>query len=77
MESLGVWGGGLGVNFTEVCTLTPEFWDIPWVQSSGKYGSTVEVAYWLCSPHLWQGGLGFESQLTILVCFPRQPPIWD
>jgi hypothetical protein len=29
-------GGGLGVNFTEVCTLTPEFWDIPWVQSSGN-----------------------------------------
>jgi hypothetical protein len=38
-------GGGLGVNFTVVCTLTPEFWDIPWVQSSVKYGShtTVQV----------------------------------
>ena len=31
----------LGVNFTaEVCILTPEFWDIPWVQCSGKYGTT-------------------------------------
>jgi hypothetical protein len=34
--------GGLGVKFTEVCTLAPEFWDIPWVQSSVKYGSTPE-----------------------------------
>ena len=33
----------------------------------------------LCSPNLlWQGGgLGFKSQLTILVCFPSQPPTCD
>jgi hypothetical protein len=30
----------LGVKFTEVCTLAPGFWDIPWVQSSVKYAST-------------------------------------
>jgi hypothetical protein len=27
-----------------------------------EFTGTVEMAYWLCSPHLWQGGLGFESQ---------------
>jgi hypothetical protein len=46
MESLvkfnGIFGEwflvGLGVKFTEVCTLALEFRDIPWVQSSVKYG---------------------------------------
>jgi hypothetical protein len=27
-----------------------------------EFTGTVEMAYWLCSPHLWQGGLGFKSQ---------------
>jgi hypothetical protein len=41
---------GLGVKFTEVCTLAPEFWDILWVKSSVTYGS--KLAGWEAQSHI-------------------------